>query len=153
MADIWALIETDKEEYGHAKKTVLTCLPLSRGFLFKDSKVLKPEIFINALQTAVEETYALGKSGQWKQLLNHWINSPILANCCSRYEHPSSKWTFLHQAAYFGHQEACRALIAKGAFVDALTRDGRTPADVAAEKGHLETEHLLRRASLEHVSP
>ena len=103
---------------------------------------------MNDLQHIIEEAYELAKAGRWKLLLNLWADSPVLANRCSRYANAGSKWTFLHQAAYFGHQEACRALIARGASVDALTRDARTPADVAAEKGHQEVEHLLRRASL-----
>lgn len=100
------------------------------------------------LRHIIDEAYGLAKAGHWKRLLNMWIDSPVLTNRCSRYVNEGSKWTFLHQAAYFGHQEACRALIARGATVDALTRDDRTPADVAAEKGNHDAEHMLRRASL-----
>lgn len=103
---------------------------------------------MNALEPFVEQAYELAKAGQWRRVLNLWSDSPVLANRCSRYVNPGSRWTFLHQAAYFGHQGACQALIARGASVDGLTRDDRTPADVAADKGHREAEQLLRRASL-----
>jgi hypothetical protein len=103
---------------------------------------------VNDLQLFIDEAYELAKAGHWKRLLSLWTDSPVLANRCSRYVNAGSKWTFLHQAAYFGHQDACRSLIARGASVDALTRNERTPADVAAEKGQQEVEQLLRRASL-----
>jgi hypothetical protein len=150
--DIAALVYTSEERYGYVRKVVQTCFQLSRSAgLFEMSTVdrkIDPKTCMNALQHIVEKTFGLAKAGEWRAVLSIWADSPVVANRCSRYSKPTSKWTFLHQAAYYGDMEACRALIARGAFVDALTRDNRTPADVAEKKGERETEKLLRSASL-----
>ena len=99
------------------------------------------------LQGLIERAYETAKSGQWDRLLLEWENSDVLANRCSRYTKPGSSWGFLHQAAYFGNEQACRALISRGASTEALTHDSRTPADVAEQRGHHEIAVLLQRAS------
>lgn len=42
-------------------------------------------------------------------------------------------WTLLHIAAYYGQVDASRALVELGADVNALTHDGRSPAEYASE--------------------
>lgn len=90
----------------------------------------------------------MAKSGHWDRLLTEWANSEVLANRCSRYTKPVSLWSFLHQAAYFGNEQACRALISRGASTEALTSDSRTPADVAEQRGHCKLAAFLRNVSI-----
>lgn len=102
---------------------------------------------MSELQGVIEQAYEVAKSGQWERLLTDWKNSDVLANRCSRYIKQGSSWSFLHQAAYHGHEPASRALISRGASVDALTHDSRTPAEVADQRGHHELAAFLRNAS------
>jgi uncharacterized protein len=102
---------------------------------------------MSELQPVVGQLYGLAKSGHWDRLLSEWADSAVLASRCSRYTKPGSSWTFLHQAAYFGNEQACRILISRGASVVALTSDARSPADVAEQKRHHALAALLRNAS------
>ncbi len=102
---------------------------------------------MSELQSLIENAYATAKTGDWDRLLSEWENSPVLAKRCSRYIKPGSSWRFLHQAAYFGHEQACRALIGLGASTEAQTHDSLTPADVAAQNGHHEIATFIRNAS------
>ncbi|WP_153306309.1 hypothetical protein [Desulfatiglans anilini] len=65
-------------------------------------------------QKTIEGLYKDAKHGNWEQVLSDWRRDPQLAQQCSRYQKPSSGWTFLHQAAYFGHEAACLELIRLG---------------------------------------
>lgn len=101
---------------------------------------------MNEFQWLVDQAYKEAKQGHWHKLLHDWIKVPALGNRCSRYIKPGSCWTFLHQAAYFGNDEACRDLIRRGAFIDARAHDAQTPADVANQKGHGKLAVLLEQA-------
>ena len=103
---------------------------------------------MSELQYLIEKTYEAAKAGAWEIILADWRNSPVLARRCSRYIKQSSQWTFLHQAAYFGNELACRELIKLGASVDCVTHDSCTPADIAEKRGHYELTRFLRRASI-----
>lgn len=103
---------------------------------------------MNELQGDVEQAYEAAKSGHWDRLLSMWADFDVLAKHCSRFTKPGSGWSFLHQAAYFGNQQACRALIGQGASTEALTHGSRTPAEVAEHKGHHELAVFLRNASM-----
>ena len=98
-------------------------------------------------QQAIERAYEEAKRGDWEQVLSTWRRSPHLAQECSRYQKPSSGWTFLHQAAYFGHEAACLELIRLGAAVDKLSHERQSAADVAEERKYPDLANLLRRAS------
>lgn len=100
------------------------------------------------LQGLIEQSYESAKAGKWKLLLSEWECSDVLANRCSRYIKPGSLWGFLHQAAYFGNEQACRILIGRGAFTDALTHDFRTPAEIAEQQGHGKLAEFIRRVSI-----
>lgn len=108
---------------------------------------------MSELQRVLDEAYALAKAGHWNRLLARWADAPVLARRCSRYVHPGSGWTFLHQAAYFGQEPACRALIGRGAAIDLAGKDGRRPVDVAQQKGHAAVAGLLRQLMPERDSP
>lgn len=100
------------------------------------------------LQNFVEGAYEGAKHGQWGQVLAEWAEMPLIARRCSRYQRASSGWTFLHQAAYLGHERACRELIRLGTHVSAPSSDGRTAEDVAQGQGHAVLAQMLRRAAL-----
>lgn len=102
---------------------------------------------MSELQNLIEQAYETAKSGQWDRLLLEWKNSDVLAKRCSRYINPGSSWSFLHQAAYFGNEQACRVLIGRGASTDVLTHDSRTPAEVAEHSGHNELAAFIKLAS------
>jgi len=119
----------------------------------------------------MELAYDYAKEGRWDQVIARWEQFPVLARRCSRYRKPSSGWTFLHQAAYFGNEAACRLLIRWGARIGhaaGATADtggsssssgngggsgnssaGQTSADVAEERGHATLARLLRAANLD----
>ncbi len=96
---------------------------------------------------AVERTYEAARRGDWENILSAWRAAPDVARECSRYQDPSSGWTFLHRAAFFGHEAACRELIRLGAAVAAPSRMRLSAADVADERGYSALATLLRRAS------
>eukprot|EP00928_Gymnodinium_smaydae_P070655 TRINITY_DN5444_c1_g1_i1.p1 TRINITY_DN5444_c1_g1~~TRINITY_DN5444_c1_g1_i1.p1 ORF type:complete len:789 (+),score=124.29 TRINITY_DN5444_c1_g1_i1:51-2369(+) len=64
---------------------------------------------------------------------------PRLINC-----QPATRWSALHQAAGAGNAETVSFLLARGASVNVLTSDGKTPRDVAQPS----VRPLLLRASL-----
>lgn len=95
----------------------------------------------------VEGLYAQAKRGSWGGLLEAWRNDPELASVCAHRSRSTSGWTFLHQAAYFGNEAACRALIRAGASLFSVTRDGKTPEQVARDRGHGHVAEVLDHAS------
>ena len=95
-----------------------------------------------------EDLYDVAKSGQWDRVLAEMARDPVLAAASSRYVKPTSGWTFLHQAAYFGHELGIRALVSLGAKLDARSQDGQSPGDVAESRGHLAVAQILRDAVL-----
>ncbi|MCP9884734.1 hypothetical protein KBY97_06290 [Synechococcus sp. ATX 2A4] len=97
-------------------------------------------------QQAIKLAYSEAKRGAWEPLLSAWRQDPQLAKLCSRYRKPSSGWTFLHQAAYFGHEAACRELIRLGAAAAALSDEQQRPTDVAEEHNHFLLAAFLARA-------
>lgn len=97
-------------------------------------------------QDAVETIYEQAKNNQWQQVLAAFIYDFLLAQKCSHYQKPSSGWTFLHQAAFFGHETACRQLIRFGAHIDIQDNAKKSPCDIAKEHHH---EHLAKL--LEHA--
>jgi len=102
---------------------------------------------MNAQQQATERKYEEAKCGCWEQVLSTWRQDPHLAKECSKYQKPSSGWTFLHQAAYYGHEAACRELIRVGAAVRTLSNDRQSAEDIAEERKYPELALLLRRAA------
>ncbi len=101
---------------------------------------------------SVEQAYALAKQGRWDQVLSLWQSSPVFTGGCSRYQNPFSGWTFLHQAARFGHQTVCRELVRLGSPIGTLNYDDESAADVAKVHGHLLLAKSLRQACLDNDS-
>ena len=93
-----------------------------------------------------DDLYEVAKSGDWDRVLSKMSRDSTLSAVCSRYVKPTSGWTFLHQAAYFGHELAVRALVGLGAALDARAQDGQTPIDVAERRGHRDLAQAMREA-------
>jgi hypothetical protein len=93
-----------------------------------------------------EDLYEVAKSGQWDRVLAAMSRDSTVAAACSRYVRPTSGWTFLHQAAYFGHEMGARAVVGLGGTLDARSKDGESPIDVAEKRGHNALAQLLRDA-------
>jgi hypothetical protein len=107
---------------------------------------------VSELQKLIVDAYEHAKRGDWDRVLSEWREVPLLARRCSRYQREPSGWTFLHQAAYFGNEAACRELIRLGASVGQLSLKGKTAEDISREKGHLAVASVLRRALLDRES-
>lgn len=101
---------------------------------------------MSELQGLITSLYDQAKSGYWDRVLSEWKELPLIARRCSRFQKSSSGWTFLHQAAFFGNQDACLELIRLGASTGNPSHDGKTAADIALEKGHTTLASQLRRA-------
>ena len=108
---------------------------------------------MSELQKLVVDAYGQARNGEWDRVLSEWSEFPLLARRCSRYRKESSGWTFLHQAAYAGNEEACRALVRLGAAVGQPCLEGKAAMDVSQERGHAAVAALLRRALLDERSP
>ncbi len=80
--------------------------------------------------------YQLAKAGKWEDVLGTFaMQGPYFARLAARYVKPSSGWTLLHQAAYWGHESAARQLIGHGSSGTVRgIHDGKTPKDVAESK-------------------
>ncbi|MEM1418656.1 MAG: ankyrin repeat domain-containing protein [Myxococcota bacterium] len=85
---------------------------------------------------ALADLYDAGKRGAWGPLLALFEVVPALAAKAARYARGGSGWTLLHQAAYFGHEEAATRLVAAGAPVARASTEGETAAAVARTRGH-----------------
>ena len=95
----------------------------------------------------ITRAYETAKAKRWDELLTAWSRDPAQARACSRFRKSTIGWTFLHQAAYFGHEVACRALIRVGAAVAKRSVNGETAAGVAKRRGHAALAAVLRRAA------
>lgn len=95
----------------------------------------------------IAQAYALARRGSWDALRKMWSNDRELLIACSRYRKPGSRWTFLHQAAYFGQEPAIRDLIAVGASTTFAGTDDTTPAAAARRRGHHCIADLIEHAA------
>ncbi len=95
---------------------------------------------------AVQMAYELAKAGDWQTVLEAWARHEMFARGCAHHAKPSSGWSFLHQAAFWGHEAACRELIRWGADIHLNGKDGMTPSQVATARGHGGLAALLDQA-------
>jgi len=77
----------------------------------------------------------LAKTRQLQKVVAAVKENPAIVNV-----QPAGRWSALHQAAEHGDQEVVNFLLTHGANLEAKTRDGKTPEDVA--KGNV--KHLLK---------
>eukprot|EP00455_Lapot_gusevi_P027289 TRINITY_DN2885_c0_g2_i3.p1 TRINITY_DN2885_c0_g2~~TRINITY_DN2885_c0_g2_i3.p1 ORF type:complete len:222 (-),score=31.20 TRINITY_DN2885_c0_g2_i3:16-681(-) len=91
----------------------------------------------------LEQLYQQAVSGSWEPILSAFDSNGLLARRAARYICPTSGSTFLHQAVLWGHLDAIKALIKYGASSEIADQDGKTPVEVAQEKGHAQVPELL----------
>lgn len=92
----------------------------------------------------VEDVYLAGKQGAWDVVERAFLRDPALAGRAVRHVKPSSGWTLLHQAAYWGSKDAARLCLAYGGALDVADDHGKIPADIAAGRGDAELAEWLR---------
>lgn len=95
----------------------------------------------------IEVLYGAAKRGKWDEVLDLFMRDSKLAQACCKFSKWSSKWTFLHQAAYHGHERAVRVLITLGANALAASTEDGTAVDVAKRCGHERVAALLEAAA------
>ena len=94
------------------------------------------------------ELYEDGKFGRWAPVLAALAKGDARSTRVAEWAKPTSGWTLLHQAAYYGDAAVAAALLQIAPHAaDAKGKDGKLPCDVATEFGHaaLATELGLRR--------
>lgn len=99
--------------------------------------------------TTVEAVYLAGKRGAWDVVEQAFRRDPALAGRAVRHVKPSSGWTLLHQAAYWRSKRAARLCLAYGGSLGVADKAGKTPADVAAERGDAELAEWLRAGEVD----
>jgi uncharacterized protein len=82
-----------------------------------------------------DSLYEEAKQGNWNKIYEATKQNIALAGSLARFTNPSSGWSPLHQAAYWGDQLACKWCIKHGATTNLESKDGKKPADIAREKG------------------
>ncbi|MFI0471836.1 hypothetical protein ACGLWX_03830 [Halomonas sp. HMF6819] len=102
---------------------------------------------MNELTPLIDTLYRQAKQGEWPRVLDQWQAFPVLARRCSRYRKAGSNWGFLHQAAYFGREDASRELLRLGACLEARTHEGETPDAIATRRGHTALGEWLAQAA------
>lgn len=95
-----------------------------------------------ASAATVEAVYLAGKQGAWDVVEQAFLRDQELAGRAVRYVKPSSGWTLLHQAAYWGSKEAARLCLAYGGSLTLADHRGETPADIAASRSAALAEWL-----------
>ncbi|MBU0638688.1 MAG: ankyrin repeat domain-containing protein [Planctomycetes bacterium] len=93
-----------------------------------------------------EKVLDAARAGDLARLTEILKSDPELVNVCD-----SKGRTPLHLAAYLGHTDAVRFLLAHGATPDLRDRHGRRPIDAAAVRGRRAVVSLLVSAEVVHV--
>ncbi len=86
---------------------------------------------------SLQEAAHIGNINQVKVLLESGTNVDSVDN--------SFRMTALQRAAISGRREIVELLIAKGAKVNAKNEEGKTPLDIAVDRGYTEIAELLRK--------
>ncbi|RLP07696.1 ankyrin repeat domain-containing protein [Propionibacterium australiense] len=94
----------------------------------------------------VQMAYELARAGDWRTVQEAWGRHEMFARECAHHVKPRSGWSFLHQAAFWGREAACRELIRWGADIHLTDKDGMAPSQVATARGHGGLAALLDRA-------
>ncbi|MBU2965238.1 hypothetical protein Q4508_19425 [Amphritea sp. 2_MG-2023] len=105
------------------------------------------------LQGIISELYEKAKIGKWTHVMSVWEKAPRLAQHCSHFQKASSGWTFLHQAAFFDQEGACRTMIRFGADPSKLSTTRQRACDVAKERKNFALSKLILRATQPDETP
>ncbi|WBR14440.1 Ankyrin repeat protein [Pandoravirus kuranda] len=88
------------------------------------------------MDSLVGRLYEEAKRGRWDLVLQRIEADSALGARAAAYVRPASGWTFLHQAAFWGHDNACRVLLAAGASAAVVCRAGTRPDQAARRRKH-----------------
>nr|UDO47684.1 ankyrin repeat [Pandoravirus massiliensis] len=86
--------------------------------------------------SSVDRLYEDAKRGMWDSVLDRLAADDALAAKAAAYVRPTSGWTLLHQAAFWGHDKACCVLLAAGASPAAVCHAGTRPDQAARRRSH-----------------
>lgn len=121
-----ARVETADLEIGEGSEF---SFPVSRT-----ASASNPYFQTTATRQRIEECYDLMKTSAFFQ--GKGFEEEGIAKEVARYVRGGSGWTFLHQAAFWNHDEAVIWLLKHGADKTIRGRfDGKTPYDVALQNG------------------
>lgn len=91
--------------------------------------------------------YQAAKNGDWDGIMRAMsTNNHANAGTIARVTNRSSGYGMLHQAAYYNNRVAARELIKHGAIIDLRAKDGKSPIDVARERGFVALGDYLLEA-------
>ena len=81
----------------------------------------------------------------WKRtaIFHRSSNAPLLRDSMALRNHPISKWSALHLAAWDGRTSDVKRFLEEGADIDSKTPEGETPLHLAAGSGRVETVSYL----------
>lgn len=88
------------------------------------------------MDPSVDRLYKEAKLGMWDGVLERLKSDDRLAAKAAVYARPASGWTLLHQAAFWGNDEACRLLLDAGASPAAMCHAGTRPDQAARRRKH-----------------
>lgn len=96
----------------------------------------------------IEQVYALANAGDWQRVLAAWEQDVGFAQLCSRFRCPKTGRSFLHAAARYGNETACRELVRLGADAGGRSSMGdQSAAEIAETSGHPVLSQLLKHAT------
>lgn len=96
------------------------------------------------MNPSVDRLYEEAKLGMWDGVLKRLKADDRLAARAAVYARPASGWTLLHQAAFWGNDEACRFLLNAGASPAAVCHAGMRPDQAARRRKHDDLAAWLR---------
>eukprot|EP00744_Colponema_vietnamica_P011527 GILI01016217.1.p1 GENE.GILI01016217.1~~GILI01016217.1.p1 ORF type:complete len:194 (+),score=28.75 GILI01016217.1:30-584(+) len=100
------------------------------------------------MEAQIASLYENVKAGNWRAMHAAMSDNPSLGKKIAEFAKPSSGWSFLHQAAYFGDHHAIRELIRHGADIHLKSKDGQSPVDVARQQGKTDAAELIRASEV-----
>lgn len=92
------------------------------------------------MEQALNEALDFAKNRHWPQVFQLVDQCPSILNS----RPPQRQYAIVHHAAFWGDAKVVTALLARGADRGVLAKDGKTPADIAIERGHAEVVQILR---------
>jgi len=107
--------------YPNQREVLIQCYSLFEFVDMIEGEDGKPrEIFLRLLDPLNEhdemlELYMKAKQGRWREVFEALNGQPHKARVCVKYWKPTSGWTMLHQAAFWGDQPAASMLLDLGA--------------------------------------
>lgn len=100
---------------------------------------------------SIESTYHQCASGNWDNVLATFDKNPSYGAEVCRFVNDDSQWTVLHHACNQGNITAVSRALGLGANHASQDRAGKTPLDIAQERGHAECADFLIENSMNSV--